>query len=165
MKFTTFIKAYKLALFNISEKVSSWKDVFLGNVVFPENDDKIIKFIFTSGFNMMPGDMGISAALNIESVENLPKGGLSTIAEMTSGDIDKDVMAREYISKGEKINEAGRVLVLLETLLSRLQTIEPDKWEYADISSVGFNFDKDTADFNIDGTIVYTNGSLVMFGD
>jgi len=164
MKFTTFIKAYKLALFNVGERVADWKNVYLGSTIFPEKDETVLRFILSSGYNMQPGDMGISAAINIENVEKL-KGGLNTIAEMTTDALDKDVMAREYISKGEKINEAGRVLVLLETLLSRLQVIEPDTWESAEISSVFFNFDKDTAEFNINGTVVYTNGSLVMFGD
>lgn len=165
MKFTTFIKAYKIALFNVNKKVSSWKNVFLGSVFFPENEDKTVKFIFTSGYNMQPGDIGISATLNVENIENLPKGGLRTIAEMTSDALDKDVMAREYISKGEKINEAGRMLVLLETLLLRLQTMEPDTWESSKIESMIFDFDKDIAEFSIDNKRVYTNGSLVLLGD
>lgn len=164
MKLTTFIKAYKLALYNVGDRVAEWKNVYLGSTFFPEKDEKILRFILTSGYDMQPGDMGISATLNIDNVENL-KGGLKTIAEMTTDALDKDVMAREYINKGEKINEAGRVLVLLETLLSRLQMAEPDTWESAEINSVFFNFDKDIAEFNIDGTTIYTNGSLVMFGD
>ena len=165
MKFTTFIKAYKIALFNVNEKVSSWKNVFLGSIFFPEKDDNTVRFIFTSGYNMQAGDIGISATLNVENIENLPKGGLSTIAEMTSDALDKDVMAREYINNGEKINEAGRMLVLLEILLSRLQTMEPDTWESAEIDSIIFDFDKDIAEFSIDNKRVYTNGSLVLFGD
>jgi len=165
MKFTTFIKAYKLALFNVSEKVSSWKNVFLGSIFFPENDNNTLKFIFTNGYNMQPGDVGISASLNIENIENLPKGGLSTIAEMTSDALDKDVMAREYINNGEKINEAGRILVLLEILVLRLQTAEPHAWESAEIESLIFDFDKDIAEFSINNKRVYTNGSLVLFGN
>jgi hypothetical protein len=102
MKLTTFIKAYKIALCNVSEKVSSWKSVFIGGIFFPENDNNTLKFIFTSGYSAQPGDIGISATLNIENVENLPKGGLSTIAEMTSDAFDNDIMAREYINNGEK---------------------------------------------------------------
>ena len=165
MKLTTFIKAYKIALFNVSEKVSSWKSVFIGSIFFPENDDNTLKFIFTSGYSAQHGDIGISATLNIENIENLPKGGLSTIAEMTSDALDKDVMAREYINNGEKINEAGRMLVLLEILLLRLQTMEPDTWESAEIESLIFDFDKDIAEFSIDNKRVYTNGSLVLLGD
>ncbi|MBR6093573.1 MAG: hypothetical protein IKP92_00950, partial [Lachnospiraceae bacterium] len=33
-----------------------------------------------------------------------------TIAEMTYDALDKDVLAREYINRKEKINECGRVI-------------------------------------------------------
>ena len=114
MKLTTFIKSYKIALSNINNKVANWKNVYLGDIYFPDNDspDKIV-FIFSSGHNMQPGDMGISAAVNTKAVEMM-RGGLSTIAEMTYDALDKDVLAREYINRKEKINECGRVMVLLE---------------------------------------------------
>ena len=163
MKFTTFIKAYKIALSNISGKVSDWKSVYLGDTIFPD-DDNMLRFIFTNGYNMQPGDLGISASLDISSVEKFD-GGLTTIQQMTMNSLDKDVLAREYINHKEKINEAGRVLVLLETLLLRLQTMYSDTWESAEINSLWFNFDKDIAEFNIDNTNVYTNGCLVLFGD
>lgn len=164
MKLTTFIKAYKIALFNISEKVIDWKGVYVGGVTFPEDNELKLNFTFTSGYNMQTGDIAISASLNIAHVEML-KGGLSTIAQMTTDSLDKDTMAKEYIKQGEKINEAGRMLVLLETLLSRLRTMKPDAWEDSIISSVVFNFDNDTAEFCIDGSRIYTNGCLLMFGD
>lgn len=163
MKFTTFIKAYKLALSNIGSRTASWKGVYLGDVHFPENNNRLV-FIFSSGPFMELGDIGMSATLNIDSVEKLD-GGLNSIAKMTGDALDKDVMAREYLSKNEKINECGRIMVLLETLLDRFKTVEPDKWESADIESVFFNFDKDLAEFSVDGVKIYTNGSLVLFGD
>jgi len=164
MKLTTFIKAYKIALFNISDKVNEWKGVYIGDIEFPKDNEFKLKFTFSSGYSMQTGDIAISASLNIEHVENL-KGGLNTIAQMTTDSLDKDMMAREYINQNEKINEAGRMLVLLETLLSRLQTMKPDKWESSIISSVGFNFENDIAEFCIDGSRAYTNGCLLMFGD
>ena len=83
---------------------------------------------------------------------------------MTMHILDKDVLAREYINHGEKINEAGRMMVLLETLLQRLKIMEPETWESADVKSVLFDFDKDIAEFEIDGKTVYTNGCITMFG-
>lgn len=163
MKFVTFIKAYKIALFNISKNISSWKSVYLNDIIFPTKDD-ILKFVFTDASNPQLGSMGVSAAINIENVERM-NGGLSTINEMTDNILDKDNMAREYVNRSEKINEAGRILVLLETLLSRLQAVEPDTWERSEISNLSFNFEDDNAIFSIDNYTVYTNGILVMFGN
>lgn len=163
MKLTTFIKSYKIALANINDKVADWKDVYVGSILLPEKDENILRFIFSSGYNMQPGDMGISATINISSVEGI-KGGLNTIEEMTMQVLDKDILAREYINHGEKINEAGRMMVLLETLLQRIQIMELDRWETAEVKSISFNFDKDIAEFEIDDQIIYTNGCLVMFG-
>ena len=163
MKLTTFIKSYKIALANINDKVTDWKDVYVGSILLPEKDENILRFIFSSGYNMQPGDMGISATINISSVEGI-KGGLNTIEEMTMQVLDKDILAREYINHGEKINEAGRMMVLLETLLQRIQIMELDRWETAEVKSISFNFDKDIAEFEIDDQIIYTNGCLVMFG-
>ena len=43
--------------------------------------------------------------------------------------------------------------------------MEIDKWEDAEINSVNFNFEKDIADFDVEGMRIYTNGNLVLFGD
>ena len=42
--------------------------------------------------------------------------------------------------------------------------MEPETWESADVKSVLFDFDKDTAEFEIDSKTTYTNGCIVMFG-
>ena len=55
-------------------------------------------------------------------------------------------------------------MVLLETLIQRLKIIESETWESADVKSALFDFDKDIAEFEIDGKTVYTNGCIVMFG-
>ena len=163
MKLTTFIKSYKIALANINDKVADWKDVYVGSILFPEKDEDILQFIFSNGYNMQPGDTGISATINISRVEDI-KGGLNTIEEMTMQVLDKDVLAREYINHAEKINEAGRMMVLIETLLQRLKIMESETWESADVKSVLFDFDKDIAEFEIGNKTVYTNGCIVMFG-
>lgn len=166
MKFTTFIKAYKLALANMGDKVSSWQSVYLGSIHLPEDNDNKLTFVFSSGYNMQPGDMGISASLNITTLENVAKsnGGLNTIAKMTSDALDKDVLAREYKLHKEKINEAGRFVVLLEVILDKLYTMEPDKWSSTNIENVYFDFDKDLAEFDLVDTRIYTDGQLVLLG-
>ena len=42
--------------------------------------------------------------------------------------------------------------------------MESETWESADVKSVLFDFNKDTAEFEIDNKTVYTNGCIVMFG-
>ena len=163
MKLTTFIKSYKIALANINDKVADWKDVYVGSILFPEKDEDVLQFIFSSGYNMQPGDIRISAAVTISRVEGI-KGGLNTIEDMTMHILDKDVLAREYINHDEKINEAGRMMVILETLIQRLKIMEQETWESADVKSVIFDFDKDIAEFDIDDKTVYTNGCITMFG-
>ena len=163
MKLTTFIKSYKIALANINDKVADWKDVYVVSILFPEKDEDVLQFIFSNGYNMQPGDIGISATINISRVDEI-KGGLNTIEEMTMQVLDKDVLARKYINHGEKINEAGRMMVLLEALLQRLKVVESETWEHPDVKSVLFDFDKDIAEFEIDNKTVYTNGCIVMFG-
>ena len=163
MKLTTFIKSYKIALANINDKVADWKDVYVASIQFPEKDEDVLQFIFSSGYNMQPGDIAISATISLSRVERI-KGGLNTIEDMTMQILDKDVLAREYINHCEKINEAGRMMVILETLLQRLKIMESETWEHADVKSVLFDFDKDIAEFDIDNSTVYTNGCIVMFG-
>ena len=165
MKLTTFMKAYKIALSNIGDRVKDWSNVYLGDVQFPDDDrpDRIT-FVFSTGHDMQPGDMGLSAALPIIAVESL-KGGLNSIAKMTMDALDKDCLAREYINRKEKINDCGRVMVLLETMLERLKVMEEDRWGSAEITNIFFNFDKDLAEFIVDGMTIYTNGSLVLLGE
>ena len=105
MRLTTFIKSYKIALANINDKVADWKDVYVGSILFPEKDEDTLQFIFSNGYNMQPGDIAISATVSISRVECI-KGGLNTIEEVTMKILDKDVLAREYINHGEKINAA-----------------------------------------------------------
>ena len=145
MRLLTFIKAYKIALYSISEKVSKWKDVYLGDVYFPgEHDipDTRVGFLFSNSQTMEPGAIGLSVALDIFGVENI------------SG---KPVI---------KINDAGRVIVILDGLITQLESILDTGIESVHISSMSFNFDEDLAILKLNAfrDEIYTNGNLILFG-
>lgn len=165
MKLTSFIKAYKVALSNLGPKVEHWQNVYLGCVDFPNESNQFrIVFTFSSGYLMSPGDLGITAAVSLYSIEQL-KGGLDSVMAITNGEVDKDTIARKYIERKEKINECGRVVVLLETLLNKVAEAEPDTWRDASITDMSYNFDQDTAMFCVNGVKIYTDGCLILLGE
>lgn len=153
IKLTTFIKAYKIALSNISDKVSKWNKVYLGDIDFSNSEN--IVFIFTNSSTMEPGALGISAGLNIELVEKL-KGGLDNIT-----------ISKDYINTGAEINEVGRMLIVLDNLFQTLTNMGPDFWEDAKVKSIDFDFDKGLAIFNTDifKAPISTDGRLVLIGN
>lgn len=154
IKLTTFIKAYKIALSSISNKASKWDKIYLGEADF-SNQENII-FIFTNRSASEAGALGISASLNIELVEKL-KGGLSNIS-----------VSKDYINTGAEINEAGRMLIVLDNLFQTLANMEePEFCENIKVKSISFDFDKDLTIFNTDvfKEPISTDGRLVLIGN
>lgn len=153
IKLTTFIKAYKIILSNISDKVSKWGKVYLDSVDFDNSENVIFTFISSSVREV--GVMGISAGLNIELIENI-KGGLDNIT-----------ISKEYINTGAEINEAGRMLIVLDNLFQTLTNMGPDFWEDTKIKSIEFDFDKGLAIFETDlfKAPISTDGRLVLIGN
>ncbi len=155
IKLTTLIKAYKLALSNLSEKVDKWDKVYLGEVRFIcENSQNNIVFTFSNSGTMEPGAIGISAALNIELVEKL-KGGLESIT-----------IAKDYINRSLEINEAGRMLVVFDNLFTTLSNMGFNFCESINVKDVYFDFDKGIAIFETDcfKDPISTDGHLVLIG-
>lgn len=161
MNFITFIKAYKLALFSVYRKTIDWQHLYLGDVIFP--DDNLIVFLFSSGHDMQPGDMCISVSYSIDLIARL-NGGLNDIAKMTNQALDNEVMAKEYINNNEKINEVGRIITVLDTVMKKLKSIDYDTFENSIIKSLSFDFNNDIVNFEFNDYSISTNGLLVMFG-
>ena len=67
MKFTTFIKAYKLVLSDIEKKVRDWNRVFITKVSF---DDEKLKMVFANNKDMSPGTIAMQTAVNYLTIEN-----------------------------------------------------------------------------------------------
>ena len=157
MRLLTFIKAYKIALYSISEKVSKWKEVYLGDVYFPgEHDipDTRIDFLFSNSQTMEPGAIGLSVALDILGVENI------------SGNIESLTLSSDSIKPEIKINDAGRVIVILDGLATQLESILDIGIDSVHISSMSFNFEEGLAILKLSAfkDEIYTDGNLILFG-
>ena len=164
MRFTTFIKAYKIALSGISNKVKDWHDVYLSTIELPK-EDEIIRFIFSDSYNAAAGSLAISAAINTFQVE-LHKGGLDSVSKMTSHLLSNEILAKEYVKRKERINEAGRFLILLDCILDNFKKFKTDDYiNSARIKDIEFNFESDVSKFTINDSFVYTNGIMTMAGD
>lgn len=162
MKLTTFIKTYKIALASTTERVSNWNNIYLCEIHFPEDDGKI-KFTFSNEYDMKPGAIAISVTIDSFRAESI-EGGLKSVSEMMSHILDSNILAREYINHNEKINEAGRMVVLFDTLMQHLKE-DTFNWKDAIIKDVLFNFEDDAAKFLINDKSIITNGCLVLFGN
>lgn len=164
MKFTTFIKAYKIALSGISNKVKDWDNVYLSTIEFPK-EDEILRFIFSDSYNASTGSLAISAALSTFQVE-LYKGGLDPVSEMTHHLLPNEILSKEYVKRKERINEAGRFLILLDCVLDNFKKFKTDDYiNSACIKDIEFNFESDVSKFNINDSFIYTNGVMTMAGD
>ena len=154
VKLITLIKAYKLALSNISNKIPDWNRVYLGSVKFsPTDKPDTISFIFSNSNMMEPGAMGLSAALPIESVE-LFTGGLDSIA-----------VAEEYANNCSEINDIGKMLLVFDKLCKHLQSLASDISEVL-ISEMYFNYEKNLVviQTSILKEPIYTDGNLFLIG-
>lgn len=158
IKLTTFIKAYKIALSNIFEKVNKWKSVYLGEVHLPGEseyspEDRIL-FIFSSSSTMDPGSQGIQASLSVAAIEGV------------NGGLDNITIAKEYINADKEINEAGRMLIALDNLYQTFKNISEEDCNSVNIKSLWFDFDKGLAVFQTDifKSPVSTDGKLFLIG-
>jgi hypothetical protein len=160
MKFITFIKAYKIALDGISNRVKDWHNVYLSTIEFPK-EDEVLRFIFSDSYNAATGGLAISAALNTFQVE-LYKGGLGSVYHL----LPNEILAKEYVKRKEQINEAGRFLILLDCILDNFKKFKTDDYiNSACIKDIEFNFESDVSKFTINDSFVYTNGIMTMAGD
>ena len=160
MKLITFIKSYRIALFNVCNRVKDWKSVYLGDVTFPDNNDKLT-FLFSNGYNLQPNDLGIFSSVSVSEVEKL-NVDYKDVTKFISDKIDKTLLAREYINKHEKINEVSRLVVIFDCLLETLQSLYGKSFDDADLSGIDFNFTKDLLCVKLNGTNVYTNGVVLL---
>lgn len=160
MKFTSFVNAYKLALFSVSDKVLAWDGLYIGNIIFPDDKSNSIKFIFTDEYDAPPNKLGVSAAIDVNKLAKYDND-FSSVMSLDKTLHDNMSIANDYIDSNEKINEAGRMIVLLDTLLYQLKAMNQENDE---ITFIQFNFEKDFAEFTINNSSFYTNGNLVLFG-
>jgi hypothetical protein len=164
MKFTSFIKAYKVALASVCEKVSDWPKVYLGDLYLPDEDNpEKITFVFSNGPFMETGDLALSVSVNVFLIDSYYKNDKRTFSELAEeNSLDKNDIIMHYIDTKENINETSRLLVLLEVVADKLNNI----YENTDsilLKDVFFKFNDDLIRFEFSDCAVTTNGCLIMF--
>lgn len=157
MKLSTFIKAYKIALSNIYSKVSDWKGAYLHTICFPGTNDipmHRLVFIFSNSSIAEPGAICMSASINIDSVENI-EGGL-----------EKILLNKDIINSSTDINDVGRVLVILDSVLEQVKNVFPESWKDIKLNDSYFDLDRKVMVFNIDSFSdpIYSDGRLTLLG-
>lgn len=164
MNFITFIKAYRIALYKISENVKQWKAIYLADVTLPDSDNSL-NFVFSDTYSIGVGSKGFSIALKAENIKNIEDANieLDSLFGTEDNPLSADVVARSYIARKEKINEAGRIGVILEKVLTLWKILCPDTWKDTQIKYIYFNDEDDLLEIELDSEKVYTDGNLIMF--
>lgn len=159
MKLTTFIKAYKLSLAEITNKVKDWDRVYFGTVDFPNETNENVVITFSSTPDMAPGSTGVTIAFDEKSVESL-KGGISELA-----------VPKDYLDSVKQSNDAMRFLIAIHSCYKQIKN-EVNDVESVLIDSCKYSADSDMVTFKliIDENCnqyllqVYTNCILTMIG-
>lgn len=161
----TFLKAYKLALSNISDQVNNWKTIFLGNVSLPGDNytpNDRITFIFSNNSYMEPGSLGISASLSIPAIESI-KDDTNSILEN-----NYFIKENEFYNNLD-VNEAFKLLFIFTKLLKQISNINSEDIKHSFISSFEFDLKDNLIKFyliiNKDKVSICTDGNLFLFGD
>lgn len=150
MKLTTFIKSYKIALSQICDKVKDWPRVYFCDVQLM--DGGVTPFTFSNSSEMTLGALGITVSVNTFMVEMIP-GGLDNIA-----------LSKDYMKPETEINEAGRVLIILDEVVKRFRGDEYYPLEDLNLVSFSFNYDRNVAVIDTDKIRIYADGNLILFG-
>jgi hypothetical protein len=132
MKLSTFIKSYKLALYNIWHRISDWDNVFVHSVEFL--DDRV-RFTFISTCTAEPGSIGIQLSLYGKQVDSVACG------------LDNLQFDVKLNNKDNPINDFGRVLFTLENIASKFKQTYNDVDLTSEITSFDFDLNKNLIKF------------------
>ena len=159
MNFVNFIKSYRMALANALEKVSSWDNIYLSHVDFKE--DNVTTYLFTNSYNIEPNTLGIYSSTINDLIERL-KCDIDDLQVTIPGGISKTNILREYINRGDKINDVTRILTMLDDIVERLPKLYNISLNECSINGVDFNFEKDLLCLKSDKYSIYTNGIMLL---
>lgn len=156
IKLSTLIKSFKIAISNIYEKTEKWEHVYLGDIIFPgedDNPDDRITLMFSSTPDMQPGSIGISISMNVYSIDKL-EGGMNYIS------------SSEFINSDCEINEVSNLIIVLGNLIETLSSIDSSYINNIKIKSVRFNFDDRNISLDTDmfDSTIIASERLVLLG-
>lgn len=157
MKFTTFLKAYKIILSDIDKKVRDWDRVYLNTISFDENT---LQLIFSNSKLMETGAIALRTAVDYLMIDGLKFG------------LEKLAISKEYADVINEINDVGKFLATLDFMLSQLNKMTEDI-NNINLLSVYFDLDKNLAIFDLEiiddsnpfKLTAYTDGKITMFSN
>jgi hypothetical protein len=157
MKFTTFLKAYKIILSDIDKKVRDWDRVYLNNISFDEN---MLQLIFSSSKSMEAGAIALRTAVDYLMIDRLKFG------------LEKLAISKEYADVINEINDVGKFLATLDFMLSQLNNMTEDT-NNINLLNTYFDLDKNLAVFDLEiiddlnpfKLTAYTDGKITMFSN
>lgn len=157
MKFTTFLKAYKIILSDIDKKVRDWDRVYLNTISFDENT---LQLIFSNSKLMETGAIALRTAVDYLMIDRLKFG------------LEKLAISKEYADAINEINDVGKFLATLDFMLSQLNNMTEDI-NNINLLSTYFDLDKNLAIFDLEiiddhnpfKLTAYTDGKITMFSN
>lgn len=157
MKFTTFLKAYKIILSDIDKKVRDWDRVYLNTISFDENT---LQLIFSNSKLMEVGAIALRAAVDYLMIDRLKFG------------LEKLAISKEYADVINEINDVGKFLATLDFMLSQLNKMTEDI-NNINLLNAYFDLDKNLAVFDLKiiddpnpfKLTAYTDGKITMFSN
>lgn len=157
MKFTTFLKAYKIILSDIDKKVKDWDRVYLNTISFDENT---LQLIFSNSKLMEAGAMALQTSVNYFMIEKIKFG------------LDKLAISKEYADTVNEVNDVGKFLAILDFMLSQLNDMT-ENINNIILLDAYFDLDKDLAIFDLEiidnsnpfKITAYTDGKITMFSN
>ena len=169
MKFTTFIRAYKIILSDISKKVKDWDRVFITQAQF---DDSKLQLVFSNSKDMSPGAIALRTTFNYSVVSKNLKWAAFSIDELASG-IEKLSIADTYANLISEVNDAGKFISILDFVLSQLKDIVGDVENDVQMLDVYFDTVNNLVVFGLSLTDEFetfmvtlrTDGHVTMFSD
>lgn len=157
MKFTTFLKAYKIILSDIDKKVRDWDRVYLNTISFDENT---LQLIFSNSKLMEAGAIALRTAVDYLMIDGLKFG------------LEKLAISKEYADAINEINDVGKFLATLDFMLSQLNNMTEDA-NNINLLSAYFDLDKNLAVFDLEiidepnpfKLTAYTDSKITMFSN
>lgn len=162
MKFTTFIRAYKVILSDISKRVKDWDRVFVTQAQF---DDSKLQLVFSDSKDMSPGAIALRTTFNYVAVSKDLKWAAFNIGKLSIADT--------YTNLISEVNDAGKFISILDFVLSQLKGIVDNVEKDVQMFDLYFDTVNNLIVFGLSLTDEYetfmvtlrTDGHVTMFSD
>lgn len=162
MKFTTFIRAYKVILSDISKRIKDWDRVFVTQAQF---DDSKLQLVFSDSKDMSPGAIALRTTFNY--------GAVSKDLKWAALNIGKLSIADTYTNLINEVNDAGKFINILDFVLSQLKCIVDNVEKDAQMFDLYFDTVNNLIVFGLSLTDEFetfmvtlrTDGHVTMFSD